>query len=228
MSKFIRLNITAEGQTEERFVKETLSPHLGNFNLSTDIRCVLTSKDKQKKYRGGLISYQKAKFDIITWLKTDKHNETRFTTMFDLYALPDDFPGYNEAIKLSDPYMKVEVIEQALKADIDDWRFIPYIQLHEFEALLFTKPSELELEYFHHKAAIQALENILQQFRNNPELINDRSDFAPSKRIIQLIPEYEGNKVNVGAVIAGIIGIDKLKQSCSHFRNWVEQLEKLS
>jgi hypothetical protein len=151
LSSFIRLNITAEGQTEERFVKETLSPHFGRFNISADVRCVLTSKDKHKKYRGGMISYKKAKFDIVTWLHSDKHNEARFTTMFDLYALPEDFPGYVEAIKLANPYKKVEYIEQALKADIGDWRFIPYIQLHEFESLLFARPIELELEYFNHR-----------------------------------------------------------------------------
>lgn len=54
MRKFTRLNITAEGQTEERFVKDTLSFHLGKYNISTDVRCVLTSKDKKKCYRGGL------------------------------------------------------------------------------------------------------------------------------------------------------------------------------
>ncbi len=227
MSKFIRLNITAEGQTEERFVKETLAPYLGNFNISADVRCVLTSKDKHKKYRGGLISYQKAKFDITTWLKEDKHNETRFSTMFDLYALPDDFPGYQDAISQADPYLKVKVIEDALRTDIGDWRFLPYIQLHEFETLLFTKPGELEVEYFNHTKEIKELEKVLFQFKNNAELINDDPETAPSKRIIQLIPEYEGNKVNVGAVIAGIIGIDALKQSCLHFRNWIEQLEQL-
>jgi len=57
MNKFIRLNITAEGQTEERFVKETLSKHLGNYQISTDVRRVLTSKDKYHKFRGGLFNY---------------------------------------------------------------------------------------------------------------------------------------------------------------------------
>jgi hypothetical protein len=71
MKRFIRLNVTAEGQTEERFVKETLSQHLGNYNISTSVRCVLTSKDKSRKFRGGLVSYKKAKFDISAWLKTD-------------------------------------------------------------------------------------------------------------------------------------------------------------
>ena len=44
MKKFKRLHVTAEGQTEERFVKDTLSFHLGQFNISTDVRCVLTQR----------------------------------------------------------------------------------------------------------------------------------------------------------------------------------------
>lgn len=47
MSVFKRLNITVEGQTEEKFVKQTLSTYLGQLNISTDVRCVLTSKDKK-------------------------------------------------------------------------------------------------------------------------------------------------------------------------------------
>jgi hypothetical protein len=51
---------------------------------------------------------------------------------------------------------------------------------------------------------------------------------APSKRIIKLIPEYEWNKVSVGASIAGLIGIDYLKGACKHFNDWITKLENLS
>ena len=95
----IRLHVIAEGQTEQAFTNRVLIPHLANYRIFADARCVLTSKDKRaaKEYRGGLLSYQKAKQDIITWLKQDKHTECRFTTMFDLYALPEDFPGFPES-----------------------------------------------------------------------------------------------------------------------------------
>ena len=138
MSSFIRLNITAEGPTEERFVKQTISNYLGNYNISTDVRNVLTSKDKYKQYRGGLISYKKAKKDIQTWLKQDKANNAFFTTMFDYYALPNDFPGFEKSKKIYDKYRRVEFLENEFAQDINDDRFIPYIQLHEFEALLFS------------------------------------------------------------------------------------------
>lgn len=224
MSKFKRLNITAEGQTEEMFVKQTLSIYLGQFNISTDVRCVLTSKDKKKAYRGGLISYEKAKKDIITWLKEDNHPEARFTTMFDLYALPDDFPKFEEAKKYTDPYQRVELLENAFGEDINDRRFLPYIQLHEFEALILSKPEELRYAYFEHDDSIKQLVELLKE-KENPELINDKPETAPSKRIIKLIPEYD--KVSVGAPIAGIIGIDWLKTHCKHFNDWLDKIKEI-
>ncbi len=218
MNTFRRLNITAEGQTEEKFVKQTLSTYLGQYNISTNVRCVLTSKDKRKYYRGGLISYEKAKNDIITWLKEDNHSDVIFSTMFDLYALPQDFPKFKEAQKYTDPYQKVKHLEDAFKEDINDVRFLPYIQLHEFETLLLSKPQELKYEYFEHEDSINKLVELLKDKRN-PELINDKPETAPSKRIIKLIPEYECNKVAVGAAIANMIGVEFLKSSCKHFND---------
>ena len=113
----IRLHITAEGQTEKAFVDQVLTPHLAHFDVYTDVRCVLTSKDKRaaKEYRGGLISYQKAKADIETWMKEDANQECWFTSMFDLYALPEDFPGFDEA-ELLEPYQRIERLEAASRA----------------------------------------------------------------------------------------------------------------
>ncbi|MCB0613736.1 MAG: DUF4276 family protein [Phaeodactylibacter sp.] len=223
---FIRLNITAEGQTEERFVKEVLCPHLVAFRVSADVRRVLTSKDKIKSYRGGLLSYGKAKKDIQTWLKEDNSREARFSTMFDLYALPNDFPGFQETQRFRDPYTKVAFLERAIAEDIGDRRFIPYIQLHEFEALVLANPRNLELEYFEHESALLDLEEQLARVDNNPELINEGRETAPSKRIIKLIPEYD--KVSVGADIAAINGVEFLKKKCRHFNDWITILENLA
>ncbi|MDH7904483.1 DUF4276 family protein [Porphyromonas gingivalis] len=224
MNKFRRLNITAEGQTEEKFVKQTLSEYLGKFNISTDVRCVMTSKDKKKCYRGGLISYKKAKRDIINWLKEDNNPEVTFTTMFDLYALPNDFPKYNDAMKYTNPYDRVHFLENAFYDDINDVRFLPYIQLHEFEALILSEPQVLQNEYFEHQNSINQLVQLLKSKKGNAELINDNPATAPSKRIIKLIPEYECNKVSVGAAIAGMIGINSLKRNCKHFKDWLDRI----
>lgn len=223
---FIRLNITVEGLTELGFVSKILTPYLGNFQISTDARAVMTSKEKSKTHRGGLISYEKAKKDITTWLKEDANPEARFSTMFDLYALPKDFPEYETAQKLNDPYKKVRFLEEAMWKDIDDRRFIPYIQLHEFEALVFADPKNLELEYFENEKAIRELEKQLEAFGGNPELINEGKETAPSKRIKSLIPEYD--KAGSGAIITNFAGMDFLRKKCLHFGEWISQLENLA
>lgn len=70
-------------------------------------------------------------------MKEDNHPECYFTTMFDFYRIPNDFPGYHQAMHLSDPYKKVHSLERCFQDDIHEDHFIPYIQLHEFGTLIF-------------------------------------------------------------------------------------------
>lgn len=221
----IRLHITAEGPTELNFAQKVLAPHLGAFGIVVDARCVLTSKDNRfsKEYRGGLPNYEKAKRDILTWFKQDRHPECRFTTMFDLYALPKDFPGYGTA-KRQDPYERVRHLEESLAADIGNAGFIPYIQLHEFEALVLADPQSLDWEYLEHDVPIRNL--IAMVGNQNPELINDRPETAPSKRIRREIPEYD--KATAGVAVAEKIGLPTLREKCRHFHEWLSRLERLA
>ena len=222
-----RLHITVEGETEESFVNNTLKQHLANYEVYADVRRVLTGKKRGRNYRGGMTNYAKAKNDIMRWLKEESNNEdVFFTTMFDYYALPEDFPGYGTAKLLQNPYQKVATIEEAFFQDIGDRRFIPYIQLHEFEALLFVNPQMFEIEYFEFPDAIGAIQSIAEEF-GNPELIDQGSETAPSKRIINVLPDYKNNKPVVGSMIAHEIGIEELKKSCNHFNEWVIKLEQL-
>jgi hypothetical protein len=225
VSKYIRLNITTEGQTEFRFVSDVLCKHLQPYDIYCDQRSVLTSKEYKK--RGGMTNYAKAKNDILQWMKQENQPDRRFTTMFDFYALPNDFPSFEEAKKLIDPYEKVKCIETAFAGDINDNRFIPYIQLHEFEALLFSELDVLLLEYEERMAEVQNLKKQLSlaQYNNNPELINEKKETSPSHRIIAQIPEYQ--KVNSGSLIADLISISNLRQKCRHFDEWITKLENL-
>ncbi len=99
----MRLNIIAEGNTEENFVNQTLKPHLASLSVGASVRVVTTRRTRGKKYRGGLSTYAKARIDIIRWIKQDQNPDVRFTTMFDLYGLPTDFPGYETAAN-DDPH----------------------------------------------------------------------------------------------------------------------------
>lgn len=233
----IRLHITVEGQTEERFVKEVLAPYLAEQEVWADARCVLTSKNNRfgVEYRGGwrrTSAYSTVKKDICSWMKEDRHPDVRFTTMFDLYALPGDFPGYAKASRETDPYLRVAVLEEALEKDINgelgDIRFIPYLQLHEFEALILADPRQLEWEFLEHDKPIQRLVDMAAKEGGNPELIDDGPTTTPSKRIIAQIPEYGGNKATSGPLVAAKIGMPTLCKRCQHFAKWIDRLVRLA
>jgi len=125
----VRLHVLVEGQTEEMFVKEILSPHFNGLEL------YLTPWLAGK--HGGIGRYERERGDLLKRLKQDR-------SAF-YYAMPTSWPG-REAAEGSP-----EAIEQAILADIcaalgegfDPARFIPYVQMHEFEALLFSAPKLL-------------------------------------------------------------------------------------
>ena len=223
----IRLHIIAEGQTEEAFVKRVLRDYLGMFNIVTDVRCVETSRSSGRIYRGGVIDYGRVKRDIMRWMREDRNSDACFTTMFDLFRLPGDFPRFAEAMKYKNPYERVSEIERAFKENIGDYRFVPYIQLHEFEALILSDPSKFDVEFVDRDKAVRNLVKMCSGFAS-PELIDDGPETAPSKRIIKELPEYKGRKPSAGPRIAREIGIEVLRKKCSHFREWLHKLEALA
>ena len=222
----VRLHFVVEGQTERRFVESTLRPHLANRSIWVDARCVQTSRTRGRKHSGGIQGYVRAKGDIERWMREDQNADARFTTMFDLYALPGDFPGYEAAGQARDPYARVRRLEDALGEDISDQRFVPYLQLHEFEALLFADPEKLEERFDQHSPEIRRLVQVAE--RCDPELINDGIETAPSKRIIREIPEYESDKASSGPIVAERIGLTTLRMKCLHFSEWIGKLEALT
>ncbi len=221
----IRLNLIVEGQTEEAFVRQILSPHLANFCIWANARCILTSRRGGVKYRGGIGSYGQAKRDIEGWIKEDRKSDARFTTLFDVYGLPTDFPGYKEAKQRSDPYERAKTLEDALGEDISDRRFIPHFQLHEFEALLLSEPQKLDAQF--DSTGIRRLVDMVARF-DSPELINDGNNTAPSKRIIDAIPEYARMKLSAAPIVVEKIGLPKLRSQCKHFGAWLCRLETLN
>jgi hypothetical protein len=223
-----RLNFVVEGQTEEAFVNRVLRPHLGLFDVVATARCVTTRRDRRRPdivHRGGLPDYGKARRDLERWMAEDAG--ALFTTMFDLYALPEDFPEFTEARRLIDPYERVAFLEAALAADLADHRLIPYLQLHEFEALLFSDPTKFDWEYLEHDRQIARLAEIAEA-HESPELIDDGPETAPSKRIAQHIPEYAFQKASAGPLIAQRIGIGRMRERCPHFAEWLGRLESLA
>ena len=170
---------------------------------------------------------QQAKKDICLWLKEDRNPDAFFTTMFDLYALPSDFPGYEEARGTGDPRKRVATLEEAMRQDVDHLRFVSHIQLHEFETLLLADPEKLAHEYFEHDSAIRNLVKMASGFES-PELIDDGDETAPSKRIVREIPEYAGMKTSASPLVAEKIGLSVLREKCRHFSEWLHNLEMIA
>jgi hypothetical protein len=195
-----------------------------NFNVvATKPRLVPTGK----LGRGGVVNYEHVRRAITSWTRQERGPDVAFSTMFDLYRLPRNFPGYTEAKARTAPYSVVESLEESLAQDIGDDRFVPYIQLHEFEAILFSDPQALSGPFAGRDREVAELVKIAKKFDNNPEKIDDGESTAPSKRIIELIPEYRGAKRAVGPDVARQIGIDKIRNACKHFNDWLTKLEKL-
>lgn len=163
-------------------------------------------------------------------MKEDQNSEASFTTMFDLYALPPNFPCFDQAKRHNDPYRRVTDLEEAFYHDINEvvncTRFVPYIQLHEFESLVLAGPQQLDGKFLDHDRPIRKLVAMAATF-TSPELIDDGNQTAPSKRIIREIPEYEGMKVSAGPMVAGKIGLPTLRSKCRHFNEWLNRLESL-
>jgi len=210
-----------EGSAEKEFADKALKPHLAGYAIDVRPRLVLTNRKLGK--RGGILDFDKIRGDIGRLMKEDKHSEARFTTMVDLYALPSQFPGWAEAQKKTGSLARVQTLEKALEMEFAEPRFLPFIQLHEFEALLYCDLAELQRRIANSEDGIQALKAEVGTM--NPEDINEGETTAPSKRIIRHIPIYKRNKVRVGAPAAAAIGLDTLRKKCPHFGAWLKQLE---
>jgi hypothetical protein len=224
----VRLYFYVEGQTEQEYVARMLRDHLANFGVWVMGPVLAASGRKHgRTSRGGGKRYLPMRNDLGNLLKQDARDDARFTTMFDLYALHDGFPGWNEAEKQRHiPRERILTLESAFAADVSDRRFIPHIQLHEFETILLCEPSHFALVYEDSDAGIAALQAAVTE-ATSPELVNDGASTAPSKRIIHAFPRYRGEKTTVGVELADCVGIDKTRSLCPHFDQWLKTLESL-
>ncbi len=181
---------------------------------------------------GGVKKWEVARQDIIRTLK-----ERRYcSTMFDYYAMPGDWPGRKAAVAKA-WHERATCVEEAMLADIvaamggsfDPKFFIPYVQLHEFEALTFADVEVLAgvllpLGMESVETLVQNLGRIVQE-AGNPEAIDDGQDTCPSRRIAKITPAYK--KRAQGPIVTARIGINALRDACRHFGQWLSRLEQL-
>jgi hypothetical protein len=211
--------VLAEGQTEERFVKDLIAPYLEPRGLFVVPKIVTTKRVKQgPDFKGGITEYRKVENDLRRLLGD---TDAAFVTSFiDYYGLPLDFPGVATRPP-GTPLNRVLHVEAEWQHRIDHPRFHPYLMLHEFESLLFSKPDELTRALYQ-AASLPQLTAVRDAFPT-PEDIDDSPVTAPSKRISDILPAYQ--KALYGPVVAKRIGLEKLRVECAHFNDWLTWLE---
>jgi hypothetical protein len=220
----IEVIVVGEGQAEESFVRDVLAERLAHQEIFLTARLVRTSPVS----RGGGLSWDRVRRFLRNTLR--ERTTTYVTTFFDLYGLDTDFPGAAEARRIADPLARAAYLEQCLheaivaEAGCRAERFVPHIQPHEFEALVFTDVEALaEVE-----TRWQALLEPCRQARTaarSPEHINDSVETHPSARLRVLRPSYE--KVLHGVAVIERIGLARIRSECAHFDAWLKRLEAL-
>lgn len=219
-----RVHVICEGQTEETFVNEVLAPYLNRMKVYP--AASLVGKPGKK---GGGVTTERMVGDIKLRLLSDK--KACCTTFFDFYGLDSAFAGKASAILNGSYVEKAKKVEEALAEKVKEAvgedaarRFLPYVQMYEFEGLLFS-----DVEKLASGLGVTELRDSLAAIRDGfstPEEINDSPETAPSKRILALMDRYE--KPLYGSLAALEIGLDKIRNECGRFDGWVSRLEKLA
>jgi len=213
-----RINIIVEGQTEESFIKNILAPYFRSIN--SEFILIGITVETSRGHKGGDMKFDRYKNEIMKRL--NEKDKPIVTSMIDLYKLREDFPFYDDSKKIQDKYKRVEFLEKKIEKEINNERFVPYIQLHEFEGLLFSDIKGFKYIDIKEKN-LEKIEKIIRK-NPNPELIDDGDTTAPSKRLSKIINRYEKKKVVYGDIIAEKIGIEIIMNKCLHFKEWINKL----
>ena len=221
------LVVIVEGETEQTFVRDQLAAHLALQN--TIAWAVLPGRHRN---RGGVKKWEAARQDIIRTLKEGRY----CSTMFDYYAMPGDWPGRADSVgkpwheRASAVEVKIhEDITAAMGGSFNPKFFVPYVQLHEFEALAFADVGVLASvlaplgRYSSEWLQLQFMAILSQA--GHPEAVNDGYETCPSRRISGVVPAYK--KRAQGPIVTSRIGIKALRVQCTHFGQWLNRLEQL-
>lgn len=205
----IRLAIVVEGETEEEFVDLVLARHLRANGVEP--YPVLPHG------RGGNISVDRL-----------AHAIADFSWRFDYVTSLVDFYGFRRKGNATPDELEQRInqsVSRRIRRSWDESRVFAYVQRHEFEALLFSDVSRFGTALDNIPGnALDALRAIRSQFAT-PEDINDSPTTVPSKRIAQLIPDYD--KHVHGPDVAMATGLDTIRQECPRFNQWLTRLESL-
>jgi hypothetical protein len=223
-----RVLTIVEGFTERTVIEQTFAPYLGERGISLHAKII-----GKPGHKGGIRSFESVCKEVLALLRQEP--ESYVSTFFDYYGLPQNWPGLLQAkgLRSREAAAKVELAmrrEIAPKVDASDEpdRFIPYVQMHEIEALLFSDPKIMACAFERPDLETKFLQ-ILGECGECEE-IDDHPATAPSKRIETLFPAYrKGRGVRAHApIIVRRIGVGQLRQACPHFNDWITRLEGIA
>ena len=215
------VTVVCEGQTEQMFVNEVVAPAMMMQDVMVQPRLIATSR----RAKGGALNRQRV-FRVLRNILRQRQ-DTFVTTFFDLYRLPPDFPGH--VTTPPDPLVRASKIEATFREEVvravrcRRERFLPHIQPYEFEALLFSDTSQFVREEPGWLEEVGNLE-AARSGASSPEHINDGERTHPSARLGEL-PGYR--KVQHGSAIARRIGLERIREECRHFGDWLSRIENL-
>ena len=213
--------LVVEGATEQLFVERILAPYCamhGVYLHSTQV--------PKKGEKGGDVRFARVKTCVGNFLK--QRSDTRVGTFFDYYGLKD-WPSLDEvraaqglstaeiARRLNDS-ATAELAHEFPELNVAN-RFVPFMAVHEFEALLFSDASLLASSL---GIDVALIDEALRVY-GSPEAINTRSDKIPSRQIANWL---EGRYIKTvqGIAVADKIGIDKMRFACHNFDDWLNRL----
>lgn len=218
-----RVHVICEGQSEEMFVNEVLASHFASRQIYLEPSLI-----GKPGHKGGNVSVAR----LLTDMRARSGDTASYcTTFFDFYGLPSGFPGKQDALALVSVDAKARRVCDALAVEVEKAlgraareRLLPYVQMHEFEALLFSAPATFAAG-LGRKDLTDSFTRIRERYET-PEGINDNPETAPSKRILSLHAGYD--KIWNGSLAAIDIGLDVLRAECPLFDGWLSSLERLS
>ena len=223
MNKWVNLQIIVEGLTEQNFVNDLLVDYLANRNLA--VHASQVSKPQQK---GGDIRFERIKKDVLTFLR--QRRDIFVSTFVDYYGI-HQWPGLEEITTGMKPSMIAETLNRNALLDLAkenpelrvEERFIPYLSMHEFEALLFSDTKVLSDEL---NSPQKVFDDVITEC-GSPEQINTVRETSPSHRL-KTLSQGRFKKASTGIRITKRIGIDKIREKCPLFDAWLKKIESLA
>lgn len=210
-----RLVFIVEGDCELRFVERKIIPYLyavvqEGHEVHMCAQKITTNRRLNRS--GGNVGFTYLKNEVG---RVANQGEPWVTTFFDFFRLPSDYPGYSKDSS------RIDQIEAEVKAKVKYERFIPYIQRHEFEALLFAATDGFDS--FLLESEKVGVESISSRF-TNVEDINGGTTTAPSKRLENI---FNYDKVIHSELVWKDVPLETIMDRAPRFKGWIGRLVKL-